>query len=637
MKKVYLVLVYVLMIAGANAQVIPGAQQFGGIDNSDLLLKQCDFEKDAVAEILFDKANFSFNSRFELIIERHKRIKIFSENAKSLGNVAIPYQKLYCELINLQAETINLKGNTPVVTPVDKNQIYVENTDKTHKKTIFAFPDVSAGSILEYKYTITYRGAVDLPTWYFQNTVPTRYSEIRTDIPENVFNYKSLEMVTQPFSVSETKENGVTIKALANVPSLQAEPYMTTLQDNCQRISYQLVAMTTGEAHLRDNFYSWEKVGESVSKSLAWTMEPALANSADIVTTAKKLKTVDKKIAYLFNEIKQTMKWDGYHNLNSYAGLREAWKNRSGNSAEINLILCRLLQRSGVKAYPMLTSTRDNGRVYTAFTNPNQFNTIVAYVPVDTTSAYVLDASKKFNLYNQIPQDFLNSSGLFMDPGNDIYELIFLENAAPVNTVIATNSEIFADGKLKGNAVINNYGYNKIDISEKYTKDGEQKYSEYLKNGDGGMSISALKLEDKDNDVLPLKQTYDFSTQLAGENNYIYVSPNLFAPLKNNPFVSEHRLTDVDFGYRDNYSITGTFKIPAGYKVEALPKSLALQMPDESIICRRFIAEEGGVIVARFVIDHKKSIYFKENYPEFHEFCKKMYEMLNEQIILKKS
>jgi hypothetical protein len=41
--------------------------------------------------------------------------------------------------------------------------------------------------------------------------------------------------------------------------------------------------------------------------------------------------------------------------------------------------------------------------------------------------------------------------------------------------------------------------------------------------------------------------------------------------------------------------------------------------------------------MVRLNIDHKKSIYFKEEYADFHEFCKKMYEMLNEQIVLKKS
>jgi hypothetical protein len=77
--------------------------------------------------------------------------------------------------------------------------------------------------------------------------------------------------------------------------------------------------------------------------------------------------------------------------------------------------------------------------------------------------------------------------------------------------------------------------------------------------------------------------------------------------------------------------------MPAGYKTDALPKSISMTMPDNSIIFRRMIAEQDGTIAVRYTITYKKSIYFKEDYADFHEFFKKMYEMLNEQIVLKKS
>ena len=62
-----------------------------------------------------------------------------------------------------------------------------------------------------------------------------------------------------------------------------------------------------------------------------------------------------------------------------------------------------------------------------------------------------------------------------------------------------------------------------------------------------------------------------------------------------------------------------------------------MAMPDNSIIFRRTMIEQDGKIAVRYSISYKKTIYFKEDYPDFHEFYKKMYEMLNEQIVLKKS
>jgi len=78
-------------------------------------------------------------------------------------------------------------------------------------------------------------------------------------------------------------------------------------------------------------------------------------------------------------------------------------------------------------------------------------------------------------------------------------------------------------------------------------------------------------------------QKLDFNLDLAGsDETYIYLNPNLFTPLKLNPFLSENRMTDIDFGYSRNYSINGIYKIPAGYKADALPKSVSMVMPDKS-------------------------------------------------------
>jgi len=37
------------------------------------------------------------------------------------------------------------------------------------------------------------------------------------------------------------------------------------------------------------------------------------------------------------------------------------------------------------------------------------------------------------------------------------------------------------------------------------------------------------------------------------------------------------------------------------------------------------------------VVSYNKSIYFKEDYADFHEFFKQLFQMLNEPIALKKS
>jgi len=48
------------------------------------------------------------------------------------------------------------------------------------------------------------------------------------------------------------------------------------------------------------------------------------------------------------------------------------------------------------------------------------------------------------------------------------------------------------------------------------------------------------------------------------------------------------------------------------------------------------VAEQEGMIVVHYVIDFKKSYYTADQYKPLFEFYRKMHEMLNEQIVLKK-
>ena len=119
---------------------------------------------------------------------------------------------------------------------------------------------------------------------------------------------------------------------------------------------------------------------------------------------------------------------------------------------------------------------------------------------------------------------------------------------------------------------------------KRYKTDGEEKYIKYLQNGDNSLKISSVKFDNMADETQPLTQNITFGLDLTGsDENYIYLNPNIFTPFKINPFLSDSRQTDIYYGYLRNYSINSVYKIPAGYKVDALPRSASMVMPDGSI------------------------------------------------------
>ena len=417
------------------------------------------------------------------------------------------------------------------------------------------------------------------------------------------------------------------------------EPYMSSFRDNVQSIHFQLVSIRPIGGFSHSYSDTWNKVGGELADDdeFGGQLKRKLNNEDVIIAKAKTFKTDNDKIAYVFNEVKNSMKWDGVDDWETNDGTHRAWENKSGNSAEINLILYHLLKQSGLEVYPMVVSTRENGKIDRYYTSLAQFNRTVVYLPVDSTKSYVLDATGKYNIYNETPEELLNSSGLYIDKAKKFFDIVDLQRTAPVRHVVLLSADIKPDGKLEGEAQITCMSYDRINAIEKYKTDGEKKYIDYLRDNDNNMTISSIKLENMDIDTLPLTEKVAFKLDLAAsDDNYIYVNPNLFTPLKKNPFMGENRLTDIDFGYSKSYFINGVYKIPPGYKVDALPKSISMVLPDKSVSFKRFVAEQDGSIVIRYTINYDKAEYSKDIYPDFHEFFKKMHEMVNEQIVLKK-
>jgi hypothetical protein len=163
-------------------------------------------------------------------------------------------------------------------------------------------PDVKAGSIIEYKY----KWHIGYSNWYFQNQLPTRYSEIETELPKSTSfgKIKVIPHVKQSYVIDiGTPDDIKQIKALANIQSLTNEPYMSAREDNLQRMEF------LGILTMLD---SWKKIGKILVRvdDFGGQFDRVIANEGGIIKQAKSIKSEDEKIAFIFNTVKNSMKWN---------------------------------------------------------------------------------------------------------------------------------------------------------------------------------------------------------------------------------------------------------------------------------------------------------------------------------------
>jgi hypothetical protein len=178
---------------------------FGKVEKADLEIKQCEFDKNADAMVLFDVAEVYCNvnpnaMRVEDYVstqfERHIRIKILSDKGLKRADIHIPYYsyKGAERIKNLSAQTYNLDPSGNVVTSkVEKKLIYTKKLSSRYTEDAFSFPEVKAGSIIEYKYVLDGESMIGLKDWYFQSSMPVKYSQFTLNFPPE------FEVLAQPY------------------------------------------------------------------------------------------------------------------------------------------------------------------------------------------------------------------------------------------------------------------------------------------------------------------------------------------------------------------------------------------------------------------------------------------------------
>ena len=654
MRKMIPVVVCFIMSIPAFAQ--KGQPAFGKVDKADLELTDCDFDKGAEAETLIAWGNIFYRrgkvELFNTVFENRVRVKILKESGLSYANVSIPYfdENNEEQIQKISAYTYNLDGSGNVkVTEVGKSSIYSKRLDRQHSAMIIAFPEAKVGSIVEYKYTMERQTMGHIKDWYFQSQIPTRYSEYQLNIPA-VFHFTVQPSVVDHMDVREdvTVENIAINEGMAeakmlkknyimhNLRGIRDEPFMGSARDYLQRLEFQLSQLDYGEGQLVNLQKTWADVVASLMKhdDFGSQLEKRVPESDALIAESERTFDQEAKIRLIYNYVRKNMTWNQDESIYAYNGINKTWKDKVGSSGDINLLLVNLLKKAGLFANPILFSTRENGLVNSFYPFLNQFNTVMACVQVKDKN-YILDATDKISGFRLVPEPVVNTKG-FIVKGEKGEWIEVIDVDHKYRMMAAVQATIDNAGVMKGNCLLNSYDYAKRERSELWLKDKEKFKESFLFKPYPTANIEAVTVNNAEVDSLPLEQKIQFNTTLDNSGDYRYFKINLFSGLDKNVFIAEDRVADVDFGYLQSYSIYGSYSIPDSYGFEPLPENISMVMPDKSIAFSRQLQAEANLLNVRITLEFKNTFYAVADYPDFKEFYKKMFDKLNEQVVIKK-
>src|SRR5262249_35189793 len=177
---------FVLAVPGAPG--VSRAADFPPVTDAERALKSVEGAPNAPAAILFHKGEFQMldpaNQEVSSRLSVQERIKILTEEGKSQGEVEIEHSD-YVRLSTFQGRTVLPDGK---VVPLPADAKFVRRTSKNRDLyvTAVAFPAVSVGAILDFRYDLRFDSIFFIEPWYFAHRLPTLQSEIVYLIPRSV-------------------------------------------------------------------------------------------------------------------------------------------------------------------------------------------------------------------------------------------------------------------------------------------------------------------------------------------------------------------------------------------------------------------------------------------------------------------
>ncbi|HET7117426.1 MAG TPA: DUF3857 domain-containing protein, partial [Hanamia sp.] len=606
---------------------------YGKIDKADLQLKECEFDKDAEAINLISYGDVNYTvtgENFNIITVRRNRIKILKEKGLDEANIKIRfYSKSNYESINsISGLTYNLdnSGNV-VITKLEKSSVYIKKIDNQLSEVSFSLPDVKIGSVIEYKYTDVKKSIGDLDDWYFQDDIPTVFSEYRILVPSifrfttQLLAYQKVEqkndVVPQNVMYGDRQLSYNSVEKtyiLKNVPALREEPYMSAVKDYLQRVIFQLSQIDYGEGNTEDVRSTWPKLSQDLleDEDFGLQLKKNIPHTKELDDSLKNVHDDYQKMVLIHDYVRRNMNWNGLERIYSMNGIKSAWDKKSGNNTEINLILINLLRDAGLQAYPLLVSTKDHGEVNTLYPFLQQFNNTMTCVEIGDKK-YILNGADKYNPTSLVPYDVLNSEGFIVDQNKGGWISLYNDKDTYKNFV-SFFAQITPQDSMKGNATIYSYDYAK-NPKVKSWKEDKSSFKNNLTQSYNGLRISDMEVSGLDKDSEPLSQKFDFSMPVNSSGNYEYFNINLFQGLEKNPFIADERRTDIEFNYKQEFVITGKIFIPDNYQFDALPKNIKMLMPDSSIVLYRLLQTDSSSLDFRITLNFNKSSYSASTYP----------------------
>lgn len=653
--------------------------KFGKVSKEELMEKISPLDSSASAAYLYKYRRTHIEYRqgqgFYIETDVHQRIKIYTKEGFGYATKSINLHVSNNEneeVVGLKAYTYNLDDDKIVETKLEKDGVFETQESKYRNQQKFTMPNLKEGSVIEFKYTINSPFYWNVENFEFQHAIPVKELYAVFETPE-YFNFKInpkgflrvtprqergsgkilfSDKVRGGGGMSGAGLSGPTITTYTNtsvdfvkystyytfkdVPALKDEPFVNNIDNYRSAVKYELSYTSFPQSPFKYYSTTWEDVVKTIYDSSAFgnELEKTGYFEDEVDALVATVSNPMEKAALIYHFVKSKVKWNRYYGKYTDDGVKKAYQTKTGNVAEINLMLTAMLRYVGLNANPVLISTRNNG--IPLFPTLDGYNYVIAAIE-SPEGVILLDATNEYGTPNVLPLRTLNWEGRIVreDKSSSTINLYPKQKSQDKLTMMVNLTSV---GGLEGSIRSIKTNHHAMTYRKRYLETDHDQYLEDLENKYGGMEIEEFSVKNENDLSKPVMETYKFSMESQADviNDKIYFSPLFFLRSKENPFKLEKREFPIDFSYPSSIKYMVIVNLPEGYKVESIPEPAAMVLP-ENLGGFKYNLEARGTNI-QIIVDTEinEAIISPIYYDALKAYFSKLVEKESEQIVLTK-
>ncbi|MFN7044965.1 MAG: DUF3857 domain-containing protein [Flavobacterium sp.] len=640
MKKLSIICFFIIVQLGFSQKI-----KLGAVTIDELKEKRHPIDSSASAAYIFKKGTTNFRvtseGRWELTTEVSIKIKIYTKDGFKYANQEIPYYVgASGEKINISdAYTYNLVDGKIEKTKLKSEGEFKEEVNENWNLKKITFPLVKEGSIIEYSYVLTSSFISNFRDWYFQYDIPVNFVQFEVSIP-NYFIYRTVVTGYETILTEDKFINGTDFTfnkytyTGKNIPGLKEEQFVKNIDNYTSKIEFELASINYPNKPSKNVSLNWEDVSKSIYDEDDFGKELNYKSYFDdeLDVLLKEWNSEKEKMEGIFNYVQNRMTWNTNHGYNCEIGVKNAFKEKTGNTADINLMLVAMLRYAKLDANPIILSTTSNG--IAIFPSRLAFNYVIAGVKFQDGSLVLLDATNKNTLPNIIPIKALNWYGRMLTPDGKSTEIDLNPRKLSTKNVTIL-AEIKDEVNVEGKAREISTDYNAFVFREKYGNVNNLSIIENFEKRYEGTEIEDLVV--KNESSKPVNVSYSFinnnSVEMIGSK--LFISPLIFLTNEENPFKSDKRNYPVEFDFPQKINYNVSLKIPENFEVEYFPSSSVFKTPGGELIFNFNTSNSNNVIQISSTLEINNSIIAAQDYEILKALFKEMISKQTEKIVLK--